>query len=103
MRKLAQMLNGTGSVAILSGHPTHPGAASRTQGVKEVMRDFPNLHLVAEAAADWDRAKARAAVAKWLAQGRSIAAIAAYNDEMAIGAAEAVEAAGSPARYRPPE
>jgi ribose transport system substrate-binding protein/inositol transport system substrate-binding protein len=97
MRKLAQMLDGTGSVAILSGHPSHFGSVLRTQGVKEVMREFPNLRLAAEAPADWDRAKARAIVAGWLAQGMSIAAIAANNDEMALGAAEAVEAAGIPA------
>ncbi|MCJ2090757.1 substrate-binding domain-containing protein [Methylobacterium sp. E-005] len=97
MRKLAQMLDGAGSVAILSGHPAHPGAALRTQGVKEVMREFPNLRLIAEAAADWDRAKARAIVAGWLAQGQPIGAIAANNDEMALGAAEAVDAAGIPA------
>lgn len=97
MRKLAQMLDGSGSVAILSGPPAHSGAVLRTQGVKEVTREFPNLRLVAEAVADWDRAKARAIVAGWLAQGISIAAIAANNDEMALGAAEAVEAAGIPA------
>ena len=97
MRKLAQMLNGTGSVAILVGHPTHDGSMLRTQGVKEVMREFPNLRVVAEGIADWDRAKARKLVAGWLAQGLSITAIAANNDEMAIGAAEAVEAAGIPA------
>ncbi|SDM76159.1 monosaccharide ABC transporter substrate-binding protein, CUT2 family [Methylobacterium phyllostachyos] len=97
MRKLAQMLDGTGSVAIVSGHPTHDGSILRTQGVKEVMKEFPDLRIVAEGNADWDRVKARNLVAGWLAQGLSITAIAANNDEMAIGAAEAVEAAGIPA------
>ena len=97
MRKLAQMLGGSGSVAILTGDPAHFGSALRTQGVKEVMREFPDLRLAAEATANWDRAKARTIVAGWLAQGISIAAIAANNDEMALGAAEAVEAAGIPA------
>lgn len=97
MRKLAQMLNGSGSVAILSGHPAHAGSALRTQGVKEVLQEFPDLHLVAEGVADWNRAKARALVAGWLARGTTIDAIAANNDEMALGAAEAVEAAGIPA------
>jgi len=97
MRKLAQMLNGTGGVAILSGHPSHAGSVMRTQGVKEVLREFPGLRIVVEGSADWDRAKARNLVAGWLAQGLPITAIAANNDEMAIGAAEAVEAAGIPA------
>lgn len=97
MRKLAEMLNGTGRVAILSGHATHAGAALRTQGVKEVMAEYPGLQRVAEGTADWDRAKARARVADWLVQNIAIDAIAANNDEMALGAAEAVEAAGIPA------
>lgn len=98
MRKLAQMLNGTGRVAIISGHPAHAGSLLRTQGVKEVMAEFPGLHLVAEASADWDRGKAGALVAGWLARKTGIDAIAANNDEMAIGAAEAIEASGLPAR-----
>ena len=96
MRKLAQMLNGTGRVAILSGHPAHAGAALRTRGVKEVIAEFPGLRRVAERAADWDRAKARICVADWLTRNIAIDAIAANNDEMALGAAEALEAAGIP-------
>ena len=97
MRKLAQMLNGTGRIALVSGNPDHAGAVLRLQGVREVMAEFPDLRTAVEGAADWDRAKARGLVAGWLARDIAIDAIAAANDEMALGAAEAVEAAGLPA------
>ncbi|MBP1182841.1 substrate-binding domain-containing protein [Methylobacterium sp. PvR107] len=97
MRKLAQMMNGSGRLAIISGNPARAGSVLRTRGVKAVMAEVPGLQLVAEGAADWDRGTARTLVSGWLAQGMGIDAIAANNDAMAIGAAEAVEAAGLPA------
>ncbi|SFL64800.1 substrate-binding domain-containing protein [Methylobacterium pseudosasicola] len=96
MRKLAQMLDGKGRIAIIAGHPSHSATALRTRGVKEVAASFPGLSVVAEGAADWDRKKAAALVAGWLATGIALDAIVANNDEMAIGASDAVEAAGLP-------
>lgn len=97
MRKLGQMLDGRGRVGILAGCTSHPGSTPRAEGVKEVLAESPGLRLVAEAAVDCDRSAARAAVADWLARKPTIDAIAAVTDEMAIGAAEAAEAAGIPA------
>ena len=96
MRKLAQMLDGKGRVAIIQGPPSHTASALRTQGVREVAAAFPGISIVAEGAADWDRKKAAALVAGWLANGTAPDAIVANNDEMAIGAADAVDAAGIP-------
>ncbi|MFB0489924.1 ABC-type sugar transport system substrate-binding protein [Methylobacterium sp. OAE515] len=97
MRKLAQMMNGKGRLAILSGRPDDAGSILRTRGIKEVMAAFPGLQLVAEGAADGERRKASTLVSGWLADGTGIDAIAASNDAMALGAADAVEASGLPA------
>jgi ABC-type sugar transport system substrate-binding protein len=96
MRKLAHMLNGTGRLALIAGSPAHAGSALRLQGIKDVLAGFPGLQPVADGAADGDRGKARALVAGWLANHIRIDAIAAANDAMALGAADAVEAAGIP-------
>ena len=93
MTMLAQMMNGQGRIAIIRGPASHSASALRTQGVKEVLAGFPGITVVAEDAADWDRTRAAALVAKWLAGGQKIDAIAANNDEMALGAADALEAA----------
>ncbi|MEE7494438.1 substrate-binding domain-containing protein [Methylobacterium oryzae] len=94
MRKLAQMLGGSGRVAIIAGRASDSGSALRCRGAMEVLAESPGLRLVAETATDRNRAAARAAVAGWLSKGLAIDAIAAGDDEMAIGAAEAVDAAG---------
>lgn len=96
MRKLAQMMNGAGRLALISGRPGQAGAIQRTRGVKEVMAEFPGIQLVAEGAADWDRTTASTLVSGWLKAGIGIDAIAANSDAMAIGAADAVEASGLP-------
>ncbi|MEE7502093.1 substrate-binding domain-containing protein [Methylobacterium mesophilicum] len=97
MRKLAQMLGGTGRVALVAGDASDPGSVLRNRGAREVLAENPGLRLVAETTSDSSRASARATVAGWLARGIGIDAIAAGSDEMAIGAAEALEAAGIPA------
>ncbi|MCJ2090210.1 substrate-binding domain-containing protein [Methylobacterium sp. E-005] len=96
MSMLAQLMNGRGRLAIIRGPASHSASALRTQGVKEVLDDFPGITIAAEEAADWDRKRAAALVARWLAEGRRIDAIAANNDEMAMGAADALEAAKIP-------
>jgi ABC-type sugar transport system substrate-binding protein len=97
MRKLAQMLNGTGRIAIIAGDAANPRSVQHLRGVKEVLAEFPGLQTVAEGGAGGYRDKARALVSAWLSKGVGIDAIAAGNDEMALGAAQAVEDAGLPA------
>jgi ABC-type sugar transport system substrate-binding protein len=97
MRKLAQMLNGTGRIAIIAGDAADPRSTQHLRGVREVMAEYPGLQRVAEGAADGNGATARALVAAWLSKDVGIDAIAAGNDAMALGAAEALEHAGLPA------
>ena len=96
MDKLAQLLGGKGHIVIIRGPSSHSAAALRTQGVKEILAHFPEISVVEEAAADWDRKRAQDLVAGWLAKGDKIDAIAANNDEMAIGAAAALDEAKIP-------
>jgi ABC-type sugar transport system substrate-binding protein len=96
MTILARLMGGRGQLAIIRGPTSHSASALRTQGVKEILAGFPGITIVEEASADWDRARAAALVRQWLAAGRAIDAIAANNDEMAIGAADALEAAKIP-------
>lgn len=96
MRKLAQMLGGVGRVAIIAGSPSDPGSVLRQRGAGEVLSVSPGLRLVAETTVDGSRESARAAVGGWIARGIGIDVVAAGSDEMALGAADAIEAAGIP-------
>ncbi|MBB4200807.1 sugar ABC transporter substrate-binding protein [Rhodoblastus sphagnicola] len=96
MAKLAQLIGGKGKIVILRGPSTHSAAGLRTQGVKEILADYPGITIIEEAEAGWDRKIAQDTIAGWLAKGDKIDAIAANNDEMAIGAANALIAARIP-------
>lgn len=96
MEKLAALLHGKGRIVVLRGPASHSAAALRTQGLKEVLAQHPDIQIVEETAANWDRKLAQSIVARWLEKGDRFDAIAANNDEMALGAAMALEAANVP-------
>ncbi|WP_443751141.1 substrate-binding domain-containing protein [Asticcacaulis solisilvae] len=97
MRLIADKLNGTGNVVILRGEEGHPAAIDRTQGVKEILAKRPGIHLVEEATGSWKREEGERLVTQWLSSGQKIDAILANNDEMAMGAINALKKANIPA------
>lgn len=93
MEELAKRLNGKGNVAIMVGMLSSDAAIDRTKGVKEVAKKYPGIKIVEEQVADFDRKKGIDLMAKWLSTGTKIDAIAANNDEMALGALIAMKQA----------
>lgn len=86
---------GEGKVAILQGGLEYEATYSRTQGNKdEFAENYPNIEVVTEETADWQRDKAIDVVKNWLTAYSDLAAICANNDEMALGAAAALKDAG---------
>lgn len=85
-----------GKVAILMGGLVYEAAHSRTNGNKEIFESkYPGIEVIAEETAEWQRDKAIDVVNNWLsAYGSELNAICANNDEMALGAVEALKAAG---------
>jgi ABC-type sugar transport system substrate-binding protein len=94
MRLIADKIGNAGNVVILRGEDGHPAAIERTQGVKEILASKPNITLVEEATGNWDRAQGGTLVTQWLQGGKPISAILANNDEMALGAIDALKKAG---------
>ena len=91
---LAEALGGKGNVVIMQGNLTQEAAQHRTDGVKQVLEQYPNIKIIKEDTGNWSREQGRVLMEKWLATGDQIDAVAANNDEMAIGALRAIEAAG---------
>ncbi|GAB7533130.1 sugar ABC transporter substrate-binding protein [Pseudomonas sp. 3A(2025)] len=94
MRYLAEKMGGKGNLAIILGDLVHNSTRGRTQGVKDVLKDYPNIKVVEEQGAEWQRDKGMDLTSNWLLAGAKFDAIAANNDEMAIGAAMALQQAG---------
>ena len=91
---IMDLLNGQGNIAVIHGANGHSAEVQRSIGIREVIDKFPSAQIVVEQSANWDRAQALALMENWLASGREIDAVIAQNDEMALGAHKAIEAAG---------
>jgi len=73
---------------------TDEDIATNMEGIKQVLAKYPDAKIVVEQTANWDRAQALNLMENWLASGQKIDAVIAQNDEMALGAQKAIEAAG---------
>lgn len=94
MRYLAERMGGKGNLAIMLGLLSNDATHSRTEGVKKVLKEFPDIHVVEEQSAEWQRSKAMDLMNNWILSGKKIDAVAANADEMAIGATMAITQAG---------
>ena len=99
-RYLARALGGTGSVAIIEGISGHETADRRRLGFLQGVEAHPGIRVVASQTADWERARAYTVAENLLQAHPDLDAIFAANDEMALGALEAVDAAGRIAHVR---
>lgn len=90
--------NGDGVIqyVMLKGEPGHQDAELRTQySVKAIEDAGFKVEKVAEDTAMWDRVKGQDKMSAFLAaHGDKIEAVLANNDDMALGAIEALKAAG---------
>jgi diguanylate cyclase (GGDEF)-like protein len=87
---LARILRYKGKVAVIKGL-TEPTSIQRVLGFKEAIESNPAMKIVAIEQADWLRAKARQVTENILEKNPDVDALFAVNDEMALGAVDAVE------------
>jgi inositol transport system substrate-binding protein len=91
---IAEQLGGKGNVVIMNGDLAQEAAQKRTEGEKQVFAKYPDITIIREDTGNWSRDQGLALMENWLASGDQIDAVASNNDEMAIGALQAIEAAG---------
>jgi ribose transport system substrate-binding protein len=80
-------------VAILQGIITQSTGQARATGAHDGLTKC-GLKVVAEQPADWDTAKAQSAMENILTGNPNLKAVFASNDNMALGAVQAIKAAG---------
>jgi len=91
---LAELVGYKGKVVELEGIPGTSAARDRGTGFNEVMKKYPDIKIVARQEAGFDRAKGMTVMENILQAQPEIDGIFCHNDEMALGALRAVEAAG---------
>ena len=95
MTYIAEQLGGKGNVLMMHGHPGQTAEVKRTEGAMDILAQNPDMTLLDEQTADWDRAEAMTLMENWIqAYGDQINAVFCQNDEMALGALNALVQAG---------
>jgi inositol transport system substrate-binding protein len=91
MTQLAKLANGKGNVVILIGDPANEAAIQRTQGCKDVVAKNPGMKVTKEQSGHWKRVEGLSIMENWIQSGETIDVVCANNDEMALGAIQALK------------
>jgi simple sugar transport system substrate-binding protein len=93
---LVEKMGGKAKIAELQGTPGSAPANDRMKGFKEAIADKPDMQIIMSQTGEFTRAKGKEVMEAFLKspQGKEINALFAHNDDMALGAIQAIEAAG---------
>ncbi len=91
---LVSQMGEEGQVVILLGELGSEYTNERTAGNEEVFEEYDGISVVHEECANWSRADAMDIIENLLQSGQEFNAVISNNDEMAIGAALAIEGQG---------
>jgi len=85
------------NVVVMMGELSNQAARQRTQDVHDVIAtdECSFMTVVEEQTANWSRQQGADLMTNWLSAGIQFDAVIANNDEMAIGAIQALKAAGT--------
>ncbi|MDX0285044.1 substrate-binding domain-containing protein [Sinorhizobium meliloti] len=95
-KEVCRLLGGKGAAYVLMGPLNNHSSLTRTKDIHDVIAtdECKGMSVIEEQGANWDRLEAANIMTNWLSTGREFNAIIANNDEMAIGAIQAMKAAG---------
>lgn len=84
------------SIVVMMGELSNQAARQRTQDVHDVIAtaECSFIKITEEQTANWSRQQGADLMTNWLSAGIQFDAVVANNDEMAIGAIQALKAAG---------
>ncbi|MCG8538954.1 MAG: sugar ABC transporter substrate-binding protein [Clostridia bacterium] len=92
MEFLAEALGGKGKIAVLMGKLDNEGALKRTKGNEEIAEKFDGIEIVDKQTGLWQRNEGMMKTEDWLNRfGDDLKAIASNNDDMALGAIQALK------------
>ncbi|MEX3955798.1 ribose ABC transporter substrate-binding protein RbsB [Trinickia sp. EG282A] len=91
---MLQKLGGKGNVVELQGIPGSSAARERGDGFDKSIESDNGVKIVTKQPADFDRAKGLSVMENIIQGNKDIQGVFAQNDEMALGAVKAIQAAG---------
>lgn len=92
---LAKKTEGKAKIIELEGSPGAAPAIDRKKGFAEGIKAHPGMTIIAAQSGDFETGKGKEVMETLLQKfGREVTAVYAHNDNMALGAIEAIKAAG---------
>jgi ribose transport system substrate-binding protein len=92
---LAKETNGKAGIIELQGTAGASVAIDRAKGFRNAIEKFPDMKILASQPANFTRAEGQKVMENLIqAHGKNITAVYTHNDEMALGAIQALKAAG---------
>lgn len=95
--KLFEMAGGTGGLVILEGTAGAQNAEERKQGIMDVLENYPDIELLASQPANFNRVQGMQVMENILQREgirEELTMVIGCNSEMAMGALQAIKAAG---------
>jgi len=90
----AEKLGGRGNIVVLQGTMGIEAQLARRKGYEQILAQYPDIAVVAMQPAFWEKGEGYMIVENLIYNGVPIDAVLSQNDNMALGAVEAVEDAG---------
>jgi len=83
------------NIVVIEGPMGQSAQLQRWEGINNILADHPNIKILDYNTANWSRSEAMTLMETWITTyGEDINAVIGENDEMALGAREAIKAAG---------
>lgn len=94
-QEMVKLLNNRGNIVLLEGTVGSAPTIDRRTGFDECLQTYPQIHVLDQQSGDFIRARGKEVMKTFLtAYGPRIDALFAQNDDMALGAIEAIEEYG---------
>jgi inositol transport system substrate-binding protein len=95
-QEVCRLMKGKGNVVVMMGELSNQAAIQRTKDIHDVIAtpECSGMKIIAEQTAEWSRTKGNDLMTNWLSAGMEFDAVISNNDEMAIGAIQALKASG---------
>lgn len=92
--EVCRLLNGKGNALVIIGPLENHAALTRTKDVEKVLSrpECSGIKILDKQVANWSRTQAYDLMTNWITSGIEFNTVIANNDEMAIGAIQAIEA-----------
>jgi galactofuranose transport system substrate-binding protein len=94
-RVMLNLTGGNANIVELVGTIGSAPANDRFLGFREILQSYPNMRIIDSESGDFTQARGREVMRTFLKEhGRTITAVFAHNDDMAMGAIQAIEEYG---------